>query len=280
MADITYKCPKCSATLKPGRPIPAGKKIKCPKCENIFAPDAGPKEKAAATTKPSAEDEGGMYGFKDEPAPPPPVEVKVPVDEDDDEEDKPRKKKKTAESDLEEALLNKQPKRKKGVAQAMCQGPSNKLLATSSFVCVSCLVSILTVLWPLLFSLKKSSTLEFMGVEKFPIWLLALLSVGAFLYSGMIAVGAVKMQSMESLGWARLASILIMLPSNWALAIPAFAWLIRLMDSMIGKDGSGVPNWGTLTLVSLWYVFVGMNNLRTLSQEDVLAGFAEQSPHD
>src|SRR5262245_32614394 len=103
MSDpTTYKCPKCGATLRPGKPIPAGKKIKCPKCENIFAPTA---EQPQAAAKPSGvnkpkfadeEDGGGLYGFKDDPAPPEPA-AKVPIPDDDD--DQPKKKKKRKDDD-------------------------------------------------------------------------------------------------------------------------------------------------------------------------------------
>jgi hypothetical protein len=34
LAKLT--CPKCRATLKPAKPVPEGKSIKCPKCEEIF----------------------------------------------------------------------------------------------------------------------------------------------------------------------------------------------------------------------------------------------------
>jgi predicted Zn finger-like uncharacterized protein len=29
-------CPKCRAVLKPAKPVPEGKTVKCPKCEETF----------------------------------------------------------------------------------------------------------------------------------------------------------------------------------------------------------------------------------------------------
>ena len=32
-----FRCPECSATLKPSKPQPEGKRIKCPKCDTVFS---------------------------------------------------------------------------------------------------------------------------------------------------------------------------------------------------------------------------------------------------
>ena len=37
-----FTCPSCSAKLKLSSPVPAGKKIKCPKCGTSFAPPGEP----------------------------------------------------------------------------------------------------------------------------------------------------------------------------------------------------------------------------------------------
>ncbi len=33
----TVTCPNCNVTLKPKTPVPAGTRIKCPKCQTVFA---------------------------------------------------------------------------------------------------------------------------------------------------------------------------------------------------------------------------------------------------
>jgi hypothetical protein len=63
MSATTLSCPECSATLKSGTPIPAGRKIQCPKCGTVFAAPA-PDEDApfvrekAPTTEPANEAPG------------------------------------------------------------------------------------------------------------------------------------------------------------------------------------------------------------------------------
>ena len=59
-----FNCPKCRATLKPAKPVPEGKQVKCPKCQTAFK--AG--ETAAPQDEPKpAEEEVATYGVvKDE----------------------------------------------------------------------------------------------------------------------------------------------------------------------------------------------------------------------
>src|SRR5215213_654159 len=47
-----YPCPECGAQLRPANPVPAGKKLRCPKCETVFAPTGRAKAKAAAAKSP------------------------------------------------------------------------------------------------------------------------------------------------------------------------------------------------------------------------------------
>jgi len=304
MSDTTYKCPKCGATLKPGKPIPAGKKIKCPKCETIFAPGgAAPAPAAAAKPAgrpavPEEEEAGGTYGFKEEAPPPAPPEPEAADDDDEDDGKKKKKgKKEPAQGDLEKQLLARNtPKRKKGAAQAICQKPSNQMLATASTVCASCILTVMMALWPLVFSKKsdtppptqakaskalaeepklKNTEMELMGIV-WPIWLIIIFAVIAFVYNGAIAIGTVKMQAIESYQWAVAASFLMMLPVNWGLAVPAFAWFLKLLDSILGS-----PNFMTVVtvfVISVWFVYVGFWNLTTLRKADVLEGFNEKSP--
>src|SRR5262245_42784453 len=63
-----YPCPECGAQLRPANPVPPGKKLKCPKCETVFAPAAAAKAKPvkpAAPPKAAApadgDDDRGSY---------------------------------------------------------------------------------------------------------------------------------------------------------------------------------------------------------------------------
>jgi hypothetical protein len=285
MAEVTYKCPKCSATLKPGKPIPAGKKIKCPKCETVFAPDgeSSPAKPGAANpagvAKPrfdEDEDSGGTYGIKDEP-PPPESELSLPPDDEDD-EGKPRKKKKKVEkSDLQDELLKRTgPRTKRGAAQAICQKPSNQLLATSSFACASCIFTAMYALWPIFFSPVKRTEVELVFSDKFPVWLLLVLTVGAFVYNGVIAIGSVKLQSIESYTWALAACMLSIIPVSGVMAIFAFTWFLKFVDALLGVDN--MITMATIFILFVWYIYVGVWNLMTLRKPEVVAGFAEKKP--
>jgi hypothetical protein len=61
---VTYTCPHCESALKTGSPVPAGRRVKCPKCEAPFVPvpaeDEAPAPKAAAGA--------GTFKFADDPA--------------------------------------------------------------------------------------------------------------------------------------------------------------------------------------------------------------------
>ena len=92
MASTKLTCPECSAVLRPNKPVAPGKKVKCPKCETVFAAPSDEIEeveeveevrpvkasaKKAASTKPAKkkeekpaakqdddeEDAGATYGY-------------------------------------------------------------------------------------------------------------------------------------------------------------------------------------------------------------------------
>jgi uncharacterized C2H2 Zn-finger protein len=69
MPATSFACPECQAILRPTKPLPAGARIKCPKCTHVFTPDLAKSTNGAAihdkSRKPSLpmaltdEDEGG-----------------------------------------------------------------------------------------------------------------------------------------------------------------------------------------------------------------------------
>jgi hypothetical protein len=80
MSAITFACPKCDTILKTIKPIPAGKKVRCPKCSHVFAPPsstvqesipirAEPPVRAPAPRRQESDD-SGWEPVEDE-APPP-----------------------------------------------------------------------------------------------------------------------------------------------------------------------------------------------------------------
>src|SRR5437660_443743 len=109
---FSVNCPHCGAILKSAAAVPAGKKVKCPKCSNTFA-------------TPSLEEAGAVSTA---PLPPrtPGTEAEVPeadvpmlaVDEDPeepDEEDEPRRRKKDRDvvEEDDEPRGTRKPRRKK-----------------------------------------------------------------------------------------------------------------------------------------------------------------------
>ena len=61
---VSYTCPNpdCGATLKTGAAVPAGRRVKCPKCDQGFVPV--PEEKPAAAA--AKADGGGTFKFADD----------------------------------------------------------------------------------------------------------------------------------------------------------------------------------------------------------------------
>jgi len=286
MAENRYPCPECGAILKPAKPVAAGKKLRCPKCDTVFAPaaaEAGPKPAAAVakgSKRPQIEEEedgAGTYG----------------VHEGDKEEEATREERKKAMGPLKD----RRPKSARGPAQATATKPSNQMLATATIACVSAVISILVVLWPLIFSVEKKldeDTIKSMRVDPRKNELtpeqkqeraikgaiIITFAVLAFAYNAFIAAGAVKMQSLESYSMAMIATILIMLPFEWGLVYPAFYWFIKLCVSIAGEDYELLFHLLVIGAVSAWCVYVGVWNLNTLRKEEVKAGFVEERPTD
>ncbi|HKI30758.1 MAG TPA: hypothetical protein VKA46_02615 [Gemmataceae bacterium] len=157
LAKLT--CPKCRSTLKPAKPVPAGKMVKCPKCEEMFKAggeaaedeaDAAKKPAAAVAKKPAAaaaadddEDEGTYAVVKDE------AEEKRKQAEEERKKRKKRKKKRQEDGEededededeeerdagddlADELLRNLKSKDPRGPTQETIVSPANWLLRTA-----------------------------------------------------------------------------------------------------------------------------------------------------
>jgi predicted Zn finger-like uncharacterized protein len=150
LAKLT--CPKCHAVLKPAKPVPEGKTVKCPKCEQTFkAGDKAAEEKAEEKKKPVAvstkdatddEDDGaGTYAVvKDE------AEEKKKAEKEERERRKKKRRKRAQEEGLEyeddededeeedvadQYLKNLKQRDPRGPAQETIVGPANWLLGTA-----------------------------------------------------------------------------------------------------------------------------------------------------
>ncbi len=236
MADHQYPCPECAAILRPAKPLTAGQKVKCPKCEHVFVPVPKIKTTDEAT-----------YGFAEETA------AEKEADE--------QIKKKTLEP-----LLDKRPKSARGPAAAITRTPSNRMLALSIATCVSALISLLVVLFPMIFSARK-----FDGTELIQSWTYIFVFILAFAYSGMVTYCAIQMQNIESFRWAMTGAGLMVFPLQYGLGGYAFYWLF----SLLWKIDSTLMVVGLMALSGLYLGF-GVWGIITLRNATVLDGFREK----
>ena len=149
LAKLT--CPKCKAILKPAKPVPEGKTVKCPKCEEMFkAGGKAAEEKAEAPVKkkaaaePDEDEEVGTYAvLKDE------AEEKKKADKEerekrkkkkrrraeemggDDEEDEDDEEEEEEEDVTDQYLKNLKQIDPRGPAQDTIVTPANWLLRTA-----------------------------------------------------------------------------------------------------------------------------------------------------
>ncbi len=245
-----YACPSCNIVLKRQEPLPAGKKVKCPKCQHIFAiPNAPIAEKAKSPApKPAAK--------------PAAAETKAakPVSDDDDwaknpyrvladtnEDDTVKAEKQRAAAGI---VLDRFKKSKRGPALAKVVVPSNIMLATGILLGAIAIVVFIVGLFPIVFKSYYLDTPEFKKLSESQLaeeWnkiviTRVIIMVGAaatLIYAGVICVGAFKMRTLESYAWAMVAAV--------------------------------------MTALSVAFI-VGLWNLMTLRDKDVMEGFAEEPP--
>jgi hypothetical protein len=322
-------CPECHKVLKPAKPLPVGKAVKCPQCGSTFkvapAPAAPARGKAApakkkpaaapakAVAKPAAkpkeEEEGiGTYGFVDD----------SPKHED------------------EKPEINYAPdlsiKDLRGPAQAKLMRPSNWLILCGVAGVIGWLGFTVVVLIPVLFPLKEDTTgqqrpaltigrglgavnaqaaaggggmggspsftpgggekvkeedkgtfFEIGGVDLTMVaafeWYFVLLSVlpmavGA-IFAGLVTLGGVRMQSMESRGWGIAGAIMAMVPICLGGLMLLLGLGFQALLAIILDDPTDAAYYVYGLFGILWLVgtAIGAWALVTLLNEDVKAGF-------
>jgi|DewCreStandDraft_4_1066084.scaffolds.fasta_scaffold127098_1 DNA-directed RNA polymerase subunit RPC12/RpoP len=239
-----YICPSCHITLKRAEAIPAGKKVKCPKCQHIFAVPAS-QSTAKVVSAPAA---------KSKEAPP-----KANPDDDDwsknpyrvladdDEDDTVKAEKQRAAAGI---VRDRFEKSKRGPALGRVVVPSNIMLATGILLGAAAIVTFIVGLFPIVFKsyyldvpeYKKlsESQLEEKWQEIVRIRVIIMAgAVATMVYAGIICIGAFKMRTLESYTWAMIAAV--------------------------------------LTTLSVAFI-VGIWNLKTLREKAVIEGFAEEPP--
>jgi hypothetical protein len=276
MAVTKLTCPECGTVLRPGKPIPAGKKVKCPRCENIFAPDSDeddpPKRKASA-------DKGGR-----KPAKAAPKASEAPKKEepevygyvkDPDEEDEDKKIKINYVPDIS----IKDPR---GPAQSLLMGPSNKLALCGFIGFFAWLVLLILIMVPALFPLKEETTKPVLAIgpglsevkqlvlpggmppvpptkppeEEKPgfyeiggidlailcdlawyFFIIFMIPIVIFMvFCALVSYGALQLQNMESRGWGMASSIMVMVPFTIGGLQIVTGLLVQMLLGMIMDD--------------------------------------------
>jgi hypothetical protein len=319
LAKLT--CPKCHATLKPAKPVPEGKRVKCPKCEEMFTagedeadarPGArgksgAPAKKPAATTG-DDEDVGTYAVIKDE-------DDTKKKDQDD---RKKRNKKRSRDEDEEEGekgeegeeedvaamyLKNLKSRDPRGKAQEIIVSPSNWLLRAGLLGFFGWVGVFIIFMIPIAFPNQpkegeeaekdkqgktapapkggdtkdgkdkkaeekppEKGLAEQIQEETWSVVLFVFVLLLGLVQSGMIAYGAVKMQSMESYNWSLTSCILTIIPLH-VVPVWVLAWKIvgYIMDDYA---------WGFAAILFLWGPAVGGLCLKEFLRPEVKTGFA------
>jgi len=227
--SVSYTCPNpdCGVTLKTPNPVPAGKRVKCPKCTRMFTPvpDGEPDPSAAAAGGPGTfkfadGDEPKKPAAKPEPPKPAPPAAKKPFDDDDDEDAESVRKGygmvQDSEAEVEAAEKNKpkfeavQEKFKKsarGPATALLVMPVNLLIAEGLLTAAGGLLMFVVGMWPLVFNDAPPGDEE--TEEAIVMMLLGLMTFG---WGSFICFGASHMTELSSYMWAMAGAVVGIFP--------------------------------------------------------------------
>src|SRR5262245_39178622 len=271
-----YTCPECQTKLKRAEPLPAGKKLRCPECGNVFAPPVSaaakqkPVEKKPGPAATEADnDEKKIFGFKE-----------TDFDPDAD----------AAREDVFRPIQDRFERSLRGPALIQVVRPSDWLLRTGASICLSAIIGLLWAVWPLIFKVEdvqppeknkgfqsyaKQGERRFkeLSDEEFKMRFVYLgCMAGFFLWGGVVCLGASRMHTLESYPLAIVGSIM-------ALLGPGVPWgVFLLMDAIPENDWYNV--FLGILLVTLPGVPMCMWCLATLRRKDVIDGFREEKPEE
>ena len=224
--SVSYTCPNpdCGVTLKTPNPVPAGKRVKCPKCTQMFTPvpDGKPNPPAPAAgagTFKFADDEPKKPAGKPEPPKPGQPPPKKPVDDDDEDEESVRKgygMVQDSEAEVEATEKNKPKfgaveekfkKSARGPATALLVMPTNLLIAEGLVTAAGGLLMFVVGMWPLVFNDAPPGDEE--TEEAIVMMLLGCMTFG---WGAFICFGASQMIELSSYMWAMAGAVVGILP--------------------------------------------------------------------
>lgn len=229
---VSYTCPNpdCGVTIKSPNRVPAGKSVKCPKCNKHFVPEAEEKSADAGPGVFKMMDEPGQAKKpakpggkkpdtpkKEEPTKSEPPK-KNPFDDEDDEESikKGYGVVQETEEEIKEAEKHKptftevQDKFKKsarGPAQALLVMPAQLLTFEGLITMVGGVLMFVVGVWPLVFNDAPPGDEE--TEEAFQ---QMAIGIFAFVWGALICFGASEMHEIRSYVWSMVGSVMGVLP--------------------------------------------------------------------
>jgi hypothetical protein len=263
-----YPCPECGAQLRSANPVPAGKKLRCPKCETVFSPAGKPKVKATAPPAvQAAEPDEGSYGV-----------VKQ-------EENKNEDATRAAFDPIKERFKLSA----RGPALILTVRPATWLLRNGVGVCLTALFGVMFAIWPMIFKVEDVAPPDKMARFRGPTddgrkfkeltpeqyrdqWILLGASIFQFAWGAVICGGASKMHVLEAYPFAMIASVMGLFGPFVPLSIYLLQYALAegenylILPSILGLCLPNVP--------------VALMCIMTLRNKKVIAGFAEEKPEE
>jgi hypothetical protein len=212
----SYACPKCKTILKRQEPVPPGKKMKCPKCQKIFAPDE---------VKQQEEDETNPYK----------------VVEDEAQEELLREEKTRAAMGR---IKDPYKKSARGPALAKVVQPAGWLLTAGIVLGAICLATFVVGIFPIAFKSYYLDTPQYKKMDPSSLQLawedivvtriiIMSIAVVGLTFASLITVGGYKMRTLESYGWAMTGSILAIMLGFGIFTIIGIWCVITLRDKAV-----------------------------------------------
>jgi len=234
------QCPSCKQKLRVPDNL-LGKKVKCPKCATIFE---------AKVEESKGEDDGGSYGFTQEPEPKPRSKALrraagEEIEDEDDDEEPVRTRRSSSDQDEEDEEEDQddeepQPKKKKNAKRVRRNRAMDRIWAPAVGLQVTAGLGIAAVVLNLVFIIigltmaraPQAAGQQFVGPNPGVLVGQGVGTLISLLIQVAVLNGASKMKRLESFREATILSILCMLPCTCCfLGLPFGIWSLVVINS-------------------------------------------------
>jgi uncharacterized Zn finger protein (UPF0148 family) len=278
-----YTCPKCKTVLKREQPVSEGKKIKCPKCENIFAPSAAITAKAGGKSGKSKDEDDDRNPYA--------------VVKEEKEEEKMKEAKQRAAMGL---VADRFEKSARGPAISVIVRPASYLIGAGILTCALSMAALFIGIWPLVFaefykegpnnpklSAREKAAqgeADFEAIQTRSIIFIAV-SPFTFAFGALVCVGALKLRAIESYPWAMVGAVmaLIAAPGNGG----AVFWLFYYLAKVFFVDTMGFDTGFAMMIAALpaglavvFTLVSGIWAIVAMTNEKVKEAFEEEKEGD